>query len=604
MSPKGLIYSFVAKGTVVLAEHTPYSGNFSTIAVQCLQKLPSNSSKYTYSCDGHTFNFLLDDGFVFLVVADESMGRSVPFVFLERVKDDFKQRYGDSIKRDGPHPLADDDDEDDDLFEDRFSIAYNLDREFGPRLKEHMQYCMNHPEEMNKLSKLKAQITEVKGIMMDNIEKVLDRGEKIELLVDKTENLQFQADSFQRQGRQLRRKMWLQSLHMKLMVGGAVLILICLIWYCGDFLMESDIMKFDSILSLTEEEATSVVIPQTVWDKGYGGYCLTLVGRLLSHRLVHFEALKVFNHSEDLRRVLEMHPWIFDRNLVVLQPLTQSDDPMSVSLDWCPFFIHIHDLLYAQRSLERALRLHSEVGESILVRRSSPLPYGARLRASGPVRRICASTDSICPTYVWNSLRSEGDAGDQRRGRHILDRFAGVCGNVGEQRLRQLIDEESTDGSVGCWASLGMGYGCGLSPLSCELSCQSTGPAGLISFSIAPASGLPRVLSHSAPLAGLLLLRPSCFDLNSKEPKHSCSGSEFSRASPSIANFPFTVFVFLSTLKSSSIRGHAVRISLEEPSLAVSLTLIDVPVAAQIPPTGLASGELSTDAFRRDHGRS
>ncbi|XP_073158998.1 vesicle-associated membrane protein 727 [Henckelia pumila] len=230
MSPKGLIYSFVAKGTVVLAEHTPYSGNFSTIAVQCLQKLPSNSSKYTYSCDGHTFNFLLDSGFVFLVVADESMGRSVPFVFLEKVKDDFKQRYGDSIKNDEQHPLADDD-EDDDLFEDRFSIAYNLDREFGPRLKEHMEYCMNHPEEINKLSKLKAQITEVKGIMMDNIEKVLDRGEKIELLVDKTENLQFQADSFQRQGRQLRRKMWMQNLHMKLMVGGGVLVLLFIIWF-------------------------------------------------------------------------------------------------------------------------------------------------------------------------------------------------------------------------------------------------------------------------------------------------------------------------------------------------------------------------------------
>ena len=35
-----------------------------------------------------------------------------------------------------------------------------------------MQYCTNHPEEISKLSKLKAQITEVKGIMMDNIEKV------------------------------------------------------------------------------------------------------------------------------------------------------------------------------------------------------------------------------------------------------------------------------------------------------------------------------------------------------------------------------------------------------------------------------------------------
>ncbi|KDO44422.1 hypothetical protein CISIN_1g0264261mg [Citrus sinensis] len=171
MNQKGLIYSFVSKGTVVLAEHTSYSGNFSTIAIQCLQKLPASSSKYTYSCDGHTFNFLLDSGFVFLVVADESVGRSVPFVFLERVKDDFKQRYGASIQNEESHPLADDD-EDDDLFEDRFSIAYNLDREFGPRLKEHMQYCMSHPEEMSKLSKLKAQITEVKGIMMDNIEKV------------------------------------------------------------------------------------------------------------------------------------------------------------------------------------------------------------------------------------------------------------------------------------------------------------------------------------------------------------------------------------------------------------------------------------------------
>jgi hypothetical protein len=37
------------------------------------------------------------------------------------------------------------------------------------------------------------QVSEVKEIMMDNIEKVLDRGEKIELLVDKTENLRFQA---------------------------------------------------------------------------------------------------------------------------------------------------------------------------------------------------------------------------------------------------------------------------------------------------------------------------------------------------------------------------------------------------------------------------
>lgn len=62
MSNQVLIYSFVARGTVFLTEHTSFSGNFSIIAVQFLQKLPTNSSKYTYSCDGYTFNFLNDIG--------------------------------------------------------------------------------------------------------------------------------------------------------------------------------------------------------------------------------------------------------------------------------------------------------------------------------------------------------------------------------------------------------------------------------------------------------------------------------------------------------------------------------------------------------------
>jgi vesicle-associated membrane protein 72 len=70
---------------------------------------------------------------VFLVVANEGMGRSVPFVFLERVKEDFMQKYGSAISdEEEGHPLAD---EDDDLFEDRFSIAYSLDREFGYSLE-------------------------------------------------------------------------------------------------------------------------------------------------------------------------------------------------------------------------------------------------------------------------------------------------------------------------------------------------------------------------------------------------------------------------------------------------------------------------------------
>ena len=35
-----------------------------------------------------------------------------------------------------------------------------------------MQYCVDHPEEISKFAKVKAQVSEVKGVMMENIEKV------------------------------------------------------------------------------------------------------------------------------------------------------------------------------------------------------------------------------------------------------------------------------------------------------------------------------------------------------------------------------------------------------------------------------------------------
>ena len=45
-----------------------------------------------------------------------------------------------------------------------------------PKLKEQMQYCVDHPDEISKLAKVKAQVTEVKGVMMENIEKVSEFG--------------------------------------------------------------------------------------------------------------------------------------------------------------------------------------------------------------------------------------------------------------------------------------------------------------------------------------------------------------------------------------------------------------------------------------------
>ncbi|KAI4365741.1 hypothetical protein MLD38_021703 [Melastoma candidum] len=147
--------------------------------------------------------FLAFDFAAYCVVAVEAIGRQIPMAFLERIKEEFSKKYG------GGKAAA--------------AAPKSLNKEFGPKLKEQMQYCVDHPEEVSKVAKVKAQVSEVKGVMMENIEKVLDRGEKIELLVDKTENLRSQAQDFRQQGTQMRRKMWLQHMKIKLIVLGIVI---------------------------------------------------------------------------------------------------------------------------------------------------------------------------------------------------------------------------------------------------------------------------------------------------------------------------------------------------------------------------------------------
>ncbi|KAB1214003.1 hypothetical protein CJ030_MR5G017266 [Morella rubra] len=255
MSQESFIYSFIARGTVILAEYTEFTGNFPAIAAQCLQKLPSSNNKFTYSCDHHTFNFLVEDGYAYCVVAKESVGKQISIAFLERMKADFKKRYGG-----GKADTA---------------MAKSLNKEFGPVMKEHMKYIIEHAEEIEKLLKVKAQVSEVKSIMLENIDKstlticihgslcnhssdkyafilagivglgwggggwvqelvisgqALDRGEHLNQIADKAEDLRDQAQQFKVKGTQIRRKMWYQNMKIKLVVLGILLLLVLIIW--------------------------------------------------------------------------------------------------------------------------------------------------------------------------------------------------------------------------------------------------------------------------------------------------------------------------------------------------------------------------------------
>eukprot|EP00879_Flechtneria_rotunda_P001878 GHRR01002049.1.p1 GENE.GHRR01002049.1~~GHRR01002049.1.p1 ORF type:complete len:165 (+),score=49.97 GHRR01002049.1:623-1117(+) len=102
-------------------------------------------------------------------------------------------------------------------------------------MQRQMQYCMEHPEEISKMANVQRKVDEVKGIMMQNVEQVLVRGERLDVLVDRTDDLRDQAQKFQRQGTQLRKKMWWQNFRMQIIVVGVVLLLIVVVFLLACF---------------------------------------------------------------------------------------------------------------------------------------------------------------------------------------------------------------------------------------------------------------------------------------------------------------------------------------------------------------------------------
>ncbi|EGD75285.1 hypothetical protein PTSG_12511 [Salpingoeca rosetta] len=201
-----LIYALVARGNQILAEYTESSGNFTTVTQSILDKIPPQDQKCSYVYDKFLFHYVRDDGIVYLCMADESFGRRIPFAFLAQIQRDFlpyKSRA-------------------------RSSITYGLNRDFSPVLQRQM-VSFNNSSEHDALSRARQEVDQVKGIMVQNIEKVLQRGEQIDLLVDKADTLHDEAKRFQRTSRKLKNQMWWQNKKMCLLITGVLLALALII---------------------------------------------------------------------------------------------------------------------------------------------------------------------------------------------------------------------------------------------------------------------------------------------------------------------------------------------------------------------------------------
>lgn len=83
----------------------------------------------------------------------------------------------------------------------------------------------------NKIKKVKLAVDEVKNMALDNVERAIQRGQRIDDIVQATDDLQFQAEGFQRNSRDLRNQMWWNSMKGRVMICGVGVFMLLLIYF-------------------------------------------------------------------------------------------------------------------------------------------------------------------------------------------------------------------------------------------------------------------------------------------------------------------------------------------------------------------------------------
>lgn len=76
-----ILFSVVARGTVVLAKYATCAGNFSEVTEQILSKIPPHDDKLTYSHGNYLFHYIAENKLVFFCITDDVSITPIPVIW-------------------------------------------------------------------------------------------------------------------------------------------------------------------------------------------------------------------------------------------------------------------------------------------------------------------------------------------------------------------------------------------------------------------------------------------------------------------------------------------------------------------------------------------
>ena len=145
-------------------------------------------------------------------MTDAGFATHTAYAFLFDVKDRFFQKFGDSGKQ---------------------AIGLSA-SSFENELRSRMEYFNTDPN-ADRIRAARANIDKTREIMIENIDKVLARGEKIEILVNKTALMSETAVTMRKTATKVKRFMWWKNLKLSLVLFFVIVVILLIILFvvCG-----------------------------------------------------------------------------------------------------------------------------------------------------------------------------------------------------------------------------------------------------------------------------------------------------------------------------------------------------------------------------------
>lgn len=180
-------------------------GNFSEVVEQVLGKISPENAKLTYSHESYLFHYITEDKIIYLCITDDEFERSRAFAFLSEVKRRFTSTYGSRVHT---------------------ALPFAMNSEFSRVLEIQMKHFGDEKNTGTKMDAIQNDLDDLNRIMVKNIEQITNRGERLELLIDKTEDLAESSVTFQKSSRTLARSMFMKNLKLILLMIVIVLIIL------------------------------------------------------------------------------------------------------------------------------------------------------------------------------------------------------------------------------------------------------------------------------------------------------------------------------------------------------------------------------------------